>query len=129
MPLPEPEQVEEARARLWTPAQIQHAYLLLEGISAAIRTAPAPLAPKRDQLDRKAVEIEIESAELLRILQRRPEDISGAELSVRVCSLLACDSDPTFSEALGVPLAVVLAGRQRMLALASDLVAKGLAGA
>ena len=129
MALPQPIHVAESVARLWPTTQIQHAYLLLTGIAQALRSAPRTSDEIADRLDRKAGLIELESAELLRILRTEPDGIPGDALSLRVCALLACASEPTFADALGVPLAVVLAGRQRMLALASELVAKGLSGA
>lgn len=125
MALPQPIHVEGAASRSWSPVYAQHALLFLSGIIRSLRSAAEAKTPKGMQYLRKARELELELSSLVRAMREHPIDLPGAALSVRLCTLLACESEAQLAETLAVPLSIVLAGRARMYALAESMVAAG----
>lgn len=125
MALPQPIHVEGAAARSWSPVYAQHALLFLGGIVRSLRNAAAADELRAKQYERKATELDLEIVTLVRAMREHPIDLPGAALSVRLCTLLACETETQLSETLAVPLAIVLAGRARMYALAESMVSAG----
>lgn len=127
MPLPQPSDVADTAARSWRPVHAQHALLFLGGIASSLRNAATYDALHATQYGAKAAELEIEVGDLARAIRENPLDLPGGVLSLRLCTLLACETESQLAETLAVPLAIVLAGRARMYAMAERLVSAGRA--
>lgn len=127
MPLPQPGDVADCAARSWRPAFAQHALLFLSGIVASLRNAAAFDSIHATRFGEQANQLEIEVGDLARVMREHPLDVPGAELSTRLCTLLACETEVQLAEVLAVPVSIVLAGRARMYALAERMVSAGRA--
>lgn len=125
MGLPQPEHVQDCASRTWSAAYAQHALLYLSGIIRSLRNAAAFDSMRATSFGRKATELELELGTLARAMREHPLDVPGAALSVRLCTLLACDSEAQLAEVLAVPISIVLAGRARMYAIAEQMVGSG----
>lgn len=121
MGLPQPWHVEEMALREWPSMQVQHAKLFLGGMALALGSAASGDSARAETLMRKRDEIELDLETLSRATREHPVDVPGAALSIRLCTMLACTTDSQLAEVLGVPLAIVLAGRLRMGALAERM--------
>ncbi len=128
MSLPQPSDVADTAARSWRPVHAQHALLFLGGIVSSLRNAAAFDALHATQYGAKAAELEIEVGDLARAIRENPIDLPGGVLSLRLCTLLACETESQLAETLAVPLSIVLAGRARMYAMAERMVTAGRAG-
>lgn len=129
MPLPQPEHVAGAAARSWSPVFVQHALLFLSGIASSLRNAGAFDSIHGTRYADKAAQLEIEVGDLARVLREHPIDVPGAAMSLRLCTLLACETETQLAETLAIPVSIVLAGRARMYALAERMVGAGRADA
>lgn len=128
MTLPQPNDVAACAARSWPHVHAQHALLFLAGIVSSLRNAAAFDAIHSTQYGTKANELEILVGDLARVIREHPIDVPGAALPLRLCTLLACETESQLAGSLAVPLSIVLAGRARMYALAERMVSAGRAG-
>lgn len=127
MYVPQPTDVAACAARSWAHVHAQHALLFLSGIVSSLRNAAAFDAIHSTQFGAKAAELEIVVGDLARAIREYPVDVPGAALSVRLCTLLACETEAQLAGVLAVPVSIVLAGRARMYALAERMVSAGRA--
>ena len=126
MPLPEPAHVEDVRARYWERGYLAHADLFVSGCARSMRNA-AENAPRStgEALIRKADELDHEAALLRNVLAENPDGCVGDCLSLRMAAILACATEGDLAALLAVPVELILAGRQRMYALAAERIEKG----
>lgn len=127
MTLPGPNEVNACASRSWSAAFAQHARLFLAGIVSSLRNAAAFDEIHCTRYGAKADELEIAVGDLTRAMREHPVDVPGAALTGKLCTLLACETEPQLAAVLGVPVSIVLAGRARMYALAERMVAAGRA--
>lgn len=127
MGLPQPTDVEACAARSWAHVHAQHALLFLSGIVSSLRNASAFDSIHATRFGATADELEILVGDLARAIREHPLDVPGAALPVRLCMLLACETESQLAQTLGVPISIVLAGRARMYALAERMVSAGRA--
>ena len=129
MALPNQSHVEDTRGRHWDRSYLEHSELFLRGITVSLRSAAAADERNRDRLTLKATALELEADTLSGLIVHNPDGCAGDRLSLILSLLLTCEGEAQLAQALGVPIAYVLAGRDRMFSLAADRVAAGRAGA
>ena len=124
--VPTLQDVEVMRGQHWTPEHIAHAELMLRGLARALELwAVGEGAPDADKWGKKGRTLTLEADVLEAALVRHPDGCAGAELSLFVCTLLACVQPPDLAATLGVPVRVMAAGSRLMGSVALDSLSGG----